>query len=82
MNHAAERNTGLCAIRLLPPVPGSHGGPIAGRVEHVLSGRCHDFVDGAALLACLAFDQQLQQLQDQPDGPGAACKAPPPPTAA
>jgi hypothetical protein len=30
---------------------------LAGRLEHVLSGRRHDFDDGAALLACLAHEQ-------------------------
>lgn len=30
---------------------------LAGRIEHVLSGRRHDFDDGAALLACLAHEQ-------------------------
>ena len=31
---------------------------IAGRLEHVLSGRRHDFDDGEALLACLAHEQR------------------------
>ena len=29
-------------------------------MEHVLSGRQHDFDDGPALLACLALEQALQ----------------------
>ena len=60
MNDASERNVGLYAIRLLAPEPGGTSPRIAGRVEHVRSGRCHDFADGAALLACLAFEQQLE----------------------
>ena len=32
---------------------------IAGRLEHVLSGRCHDFSDGPSLLACL--EDELRQ---------------------
>ena len=58
MNDAAERNGCLYAIRLLPPDTRGPRLRIAGRIEHVLSGRCHDFDDGAALLACLAFEQQ------------------------
>jgi hypothetical protein len=58
MNDAPERNEGLYAIRLLPPLPGGASPRIAGRIEQVLSGRCHDFEDGAALLACLALEQQ------------------------
>ena len=70
MNDATERNDGLYAIRLLPPEPGSANPRVAGRLEHVLSGRCHDFEGGAALLACLAFEQQQQ--------PGRAVPAPGP----
>ena len=61
LNAATERHEGLYAIRLLPTRPGGSSPRIAGRVEHVLSGRCQDFADGAALLACLAFEQQQQQ---------------------
>ena len=61
MNDTSEHNGRLYAIRLLPPEPGGTGLRIAGRVEHVLSGRCHDFDDGATLLACLAFEHQQQQ---------------------
>ena len=61
MNDTPEHNGRLYAIRLLPPEPGGTGLRIAGRVEHVLSGRCHDFDDGATLLACLAFEHQQQQ---------------------
>lgn len=31
---------------------------IAGRLEHVLSGRRHAFADGSALLACIAHEQR------------------------
>ena len=66
MKDASEQNVVLYAIRLLPPKPGGTSPRIAGRVEHVLSGRCQDFADGAALLACLAFEQQLKpQLEPQ-----------------
>lgn len=42
----------------LPPDPTR----LAGRLEHVLSGRRHDFANGQALLACLAFGQQQAAL--------------------
>jgi hypothetical protein len=61
MNDATETSGRLYAIRLLAPEPGADTARIAGRVEHVLSGRCHDFDDGAMLLACLACEQQQQQ---------------------
>ena len=35
---------------------------LAGRLEHVMSGRRHDFDNGAALLACLALEQRLAGL--------------------
>ena len=61
LSAATECYEGLYAIRLLPPGPAGNAPRIAGRVEHVLSGRCHDFADGAALLECLAFEQQQRQ---------------------
>ena len=48
----------LYAVSLRPAEP-QHPGRIAGRIEHVLSGRRHDFDDGATLLACLALEQQV-----------------------
>ena len=48
----------LYAVSLRPADP-QHPGRIAGRIEHVLSGRRHDFDDGATLLACLALEQQV-----------------------
>lgn len=48
----------LYAVSLRPADP-QHPGRIAGRIEHVLSGRRHDFDDGASLLACLALEQQV-----------------------
>jgi hypothetical protein len=33
----------------------------AGQLEHVLSGRCHDFDDADALLACLRHEQHEVQ---------------------
>jgi len=39
---------------------GREPGRVAGTLEHVLSGRRHDFDDGPALLACLALEQALQ----------------------
>lgn len=32
-------------------------GTLRGRIEHVMSGRRHDFDNGIALLACLAHEQ-------------------------
>jgi hypothetical protein len=58
MNETTEHTDFLYAVRLLPPEPGGASPRIVGRIEHVLSGRCHDFDNGAALLACLAFEQQ------------------------
>ncbi|MBX3635580.1 MAG: hypothetical protein KF683_09380 [Rubrivivax sp.] len=43
-------------LKLSPPCPG--GGPLRGRLEHVISGRRHDFDDGAALLECLGHEQR------------------------
>lgn len=39
---------------------------LSGRVEHVMSGRRHDFDNGAALLECLRHEQQ--QALDDTDG--------------
>jgi hypothetical protein len=52
---------GLFVVRLLPAAASTVLGaplPCAGQLEHVLSGRRHDFADGAALLACLAHEQR------------------------
>jgi hypothetical protein len=46
------------AVTLLAALP-QQAGRLAGRLEHVLSGRRHDFDDGPALLACLALEQRL-----------------------
>jgi hypothetical protein len=75
MNQASERNLGLYAIRLLPPSHGGHGPAIAGRVEHVLSGRCHDFADGAALLAFLLSERECESACEQQYRPPAVQKA-------
>ena len=63
MNDTTGHNACLYAIRLLPPESGAACARIAGRVEHVLTGRRHDFADGAALLAWLALEQQRPQRQ-------------------
>ena len=49
-------SAGVYVVKLLPGDPSSPS-RLAGRLEHVLSGRRHDFDDGAALLACLAHEQ-------------------------
>lgn len=49
------------AIKLLATDP-LHPERLAGRLEHVLSGRRHDFANGQALLACLAFEQHQVAL--------------------
>jgi hypothetical protein len=41
----------------------SETGACAGQLEHLLSGRCHDFDDADALLACLRHEQQQVQRQ-------------------
>jgi hypothetical protein len=49
------------AVKLLAHDAG-HPERLAGRLEHVLSGRRHDFANGPALLACLVFEQQQVAL--------------------
>lgn len=53
------------AIKLLGLDP-QHPDRLAGRLEHVLSGRRHDFANGQALLACLAFEQHQATLDAAP----------------
>lgn len=53
------------AIKLLGTDP-QHPDRLAGRLEHVLSGRRHDFANGQALLACLAFEQHQATLDATP----------------
>ena len=48
-------------IKLHPSDP-LHPGGLSGRLEHVLSGRRHDFDNGRALLACLRHEQQQVAL--------------------
>ncbi len=50
-------------VRLARPEPGQPR-RLAGRVEHVASGRRHDFDDGAALLALLAREQACLDVDD------------------
>jgi hypothetical protein len=54
-------SVGAYAVKLLAPDV-RHPERLAGRLEHVLSGRRHDFANGQALLACLAFEQQQVAL--------------------
>ena len=49
-------SAGVYVVKLLPGDPAAPS-RLAGRLEHVLSGRRHDFDDGTALLACLAHEQ-------------------------
>jgi hypothetical protein len=68
------------AIQLLATAP-QDPERLAGRLEHVLSGRRHDFANGQALLACLAFEQQqalLEALAAPASPAGAAPPAGPP----
>ena len=59
-------SNGLYALQLLAPDP-RHPDRLRGRIEHVLSGRRHDFDSGAALLACLLSEMRLeQQLEQRP----------------
>jgi hypothetical protein len=46
------------ALQLLPGHP-DQPNFIAGRLEHILSGRRHAFQDGATLLSWLAYEQSL-----------------------
>ncbi|MEQ1686768.1 MAG: hypothetical protein ABL916_24205 [Burkholderiaceae bacterium] len=63
-----QPGTGAYAIQLLAADP-SDPARLAGRLEHVLSGRRHDFDNGAALLACLAHEQQQVARAALPAGP-------------
>lgn len=54
---AVTPSAGVYAVKLLATDP-LHPERLAGRLEHVMSGRRHDFANGQALLACLAFEQQ------------------------
>ncbi len=56
-DHVDPPGAGLFAVRLMPPDP-RHPQRLAGRVEHVLSGRRREFADGAALLAWLLLEQR------------------------
>jgi hypothetical protein len=42
---------------------------IAGRLEHVLSGRRHDFEDAQSLLACLALERSRAGPAGAPPAP-------------
>jgi len=59
-NPKAPPPDGLFVVRLLPVAAAGPGAPVpcVGQLEHVLSGRRHDFADGAALLECLAHEQR------------------------
>ena len=67
-------SAGAYAVKLLIVDP-QHPERLAGRLEHVLSGRRHDFANGQALLACLAFEQQQAVL----DATATCSMAPPKP---
>lgn len=56
----------LYAVKLHAVDP-SDRGRIAGRLEHVLSGRLHDFEDGAALLRLLVREQSQAYSIDLAD---------------
>lgn len=54
-------SAGAYAVKL-QAADARHPECLAGRLEHVLSGRRHDFANGQELLACLAFEQQQAVL--------------------
>jgi len=57
----------LYAVQLV--VDPSHPVRLAGRIEHVLSGRLHDFDDGASLLRVLIREQaQGYSIESRPSG--------------
>ena len=59
-------SNGLYALQLFA-TDLRHPDRLRGRIEHVLSGRRHDFDSGAALLACLLSEMRLeQQLEQRP----------------
>lgn len=55
-------SAGVYVVKLLPSDPGAPA-RLAGRLEHVLTGRRHDFDDGTALLACLAHEQSQARAE-------------------
>lgn len=58
MNLTARPSSHVYVIKLTPS--GEPGQPtLCGRVEHVGSGRRHEFHDGASLLECLAREEVL-----------------------
>lgn len=59
------RSTCVFALQLRAPDP-QEPTCIAGRIEHVLSGRCHEFSDGPSLLACL--EHELRQAAQPATG--------------
>jgi hypothetical protein len=61
----------LFAVQLRPATAADRG-RLAGRLEHVLSGRLHDFDDGAALLALLAAEQSQAYSMETADSPAPA----------
>jgi hypothetical protein len=56
---------GVYVVRLLA-APAGTATRLCGQLEHVLSGRRHDFDDGHALLACLRHEQRqvLRSVSD------------------
>ena len=54
--HAVDPAACVYVVRL-HPADRSTAPRLSGQLEHVLSGRRHDFDNGDALLACLAHEQ-------------------------
>jgi hypothetical protein len=54
--HAVDASACVYVVRL-HPLDRDQAGRLSGRLEHVISGRRHDFDNGDALLACLAHEQ-------------------------
>jgi hypothetical protein len=77
MNTAAAPRPSDCVyvIKLHVPDPRSPGG-LSGRLEHVSSGRRHDFDNGPALLACLVHEQAQVLVAAATEEPPPAWRSP------
>ena len=57
MNALAEATRHVYVVKLAGPVS-TAGQPLRGRLEHVASGRRHDFDSAEAMLDCLLHEEQ------------------------
>lgn len=66
MNHPPCLVDLTWVLRLHRTAPGA----CCGQIEHVLTGRCHDFDDAEGLLACLRLEQhEVARRSAAPEAP-------------